>query len=952
MRDSLLFVLVLAAAAALALTWTQSTPAQPPGAPPDNTLSFRIVFGEKQQKAGDYSGTVSLSAGKVLRLAPWRFFREDAIRASSGWKLDIKRAMFENQPNDPTPLTGQGAYQNLVPAGVTVTVEAPPSATVQVQTAQGNFDFPLRNLDHGRLLQFKNGDVLVQRTPTPQRVSEPAQAPPAEEHDYPSVALTRQGTLWVAWQAYKANGDHVYARHSTPAGWSETFRLTEEKADIHQTAVAEDAQGRVWVLWSQRTNQDWHLYARIYDGRQWTPPRRLTSENAPNLYPRLVRDRSGTLHLLWVAYQTGQSHVMWSKLAGAEWSKPLEISGPSAWEPAAATDSKGNLYVAWDSYRTGNYDIFLRRIGPDGSLGPVEQVTRAALFQAHPTLAVDPQDRLWMAWDEAGVNWGKDWNHEDSWRAVTLYADRRPRIAVREGGQWKQPRADIRAAVPRRYNRYVELPRIACDAAGRIWVDLQLRTSTSNNRADYWSNNGRWEHFLTSLEGDRWTPLMPIPESSSRPEGPFRLEPAPHGVWMVWTNDNRPFGPPGGPLAKSAATNEIFAASFASSAAPLAPQLEDFTEPEMRAFPVHANEDSDVTRVRAYRATMGGATYRIVRGDFHRHTEISGDGPGDGSLEDYARYMLDVAQMDTGIIADHNAGSDNEYTWWRTEKMHDILHIKDRFTALFGYERSVNYPNGHRNVVFAQRGVRTLPIKPEEQKGQVNSGAILYPYLRQNRGICMLHSLATGQGSDYRDNDPELEPLVEIYQGYHAGYEYEGAPRAETDNYLVRIHGGYQPAGFWWNALAKGYKLGVQSSSDHISTHCSYALIYTPSTERADIVESMRKRHAFAATDNIIVDYRAVDAQGREHMMGEVIEAAAPPKLVVKIVGTDKITDVDLIKDGKFVFETKPNSNTVEFTYVDNNPGSGQSYYYVRAMQIDRNLAWSSPIWVNYGGKR
>jgi hypothetical protein len=79
----------------------------------------------------------------------------------------------------------------------------------------------------------------------------------------------------------------------------------------------------------------------------------------------------------------------------------------------------------------------------------------------------------------------------------------------------------------------------------------------------------------------------------------------------------------------------------------------------------------------------------------------------------------------------------------------------------------------------------------------VKSGKLLYPYLRQNRGISMLHSLATGQGSDYRDNDPALEPPVEICQGYHGAYEYEGGPRAETGNYLVRIHGGYQPAGFW-----------------------------------------------------------------------------------------------------------------------------------------------------------
>jgi hypothetical protein len=62
--------------------------------------------------------------------------------------------------------------------------------------------------------------------------------------------------------------------------------------------------------------------------------------------------------------------------------------------------------------------------------------------------------------------------------------------------------------------------------------------------------------------------------------------------------------------------------------------------------------------------------------------------------------------------------------------------------------------------------------------------------------------------------------------------------------------------------LAKGYKLGVESSSDHVSTHSSYTLIYTPSMDRTDIIESMRKRHAHWATDNIIVDFQAVDENG------------------------------------------------------------------------------------------
>ena len=153
---------------------------------------------------------------------------------------------------------------------------------------------------------------------------------------------------------------------------------------------------------------------------------------------------------------------MWSKLAGDTWSAPQEISGANAWMPDAAADSQGNLYVAWDSYRTGNYDIFLRRVGADGTLGPIQQVTKSPRFQAHASLAVDGNDRVWLAWDESGANWGKDYWRDDTWRGTTLYADRRPRVAVLDNGKWWQPVADPMAAMPRRYDRYVSEPKLAC----------------------------------------------------------------------------------------------------------------------------------------------------------------------------------------------------------------------------------------------------------------------------------------------------------------------------------------------------------------------------------------------------------------------------------------------------------------------------------------------------------
>ncbi len=950
---------ILAISAAIAtlglIARSRSATAQSPGPLAEKSLSFRIIFGDRQERPKDYSGSVTLDQGRVVNVSPWRFFEDDAVKPDGSWTLHIKRVHFENQPRAYFDLVSSEGILNLVPEGVTVTVEAPPAATAQVYTAQGDFHFTLQDLDGGHVLAFRDGDVLVKRTPTPEQISPLPEGTSPPEHDYPSICVTRKGVVWIAWQAYQDRGDHVYARYSTTTGWSEPIRLTDEKGDVFKTAVAQDSAGRIWVVWSERTGEDWDLYARRFDGRQWSSRQRLTLTDHPNFFHKLVADPTGVLHLVWIGYREGQSHVLLSTLRGDEWSAPVAVSEASAWMPDAAGDSSGNLYVAWDSYSTGNYDIFFRKVNADGSMEPIQQITHSGRFQAHASLAVDGAGRVWLAWDESGDNWGKDWNRDQTFRATQLYADRKPRVAVLENGVWKQPLGDISSAVPSRYNEIIEQPRLACDSQGRVWASLQIRTGTNVTRADHFAGNGHWERFLTSYEGDHWSDLMPIPDTNLRPDGTFQIVPGPKEIWMAWLNDNKPFMPPGphtpaAPLSPHrSGVAEVDAAPFASDVLVPPPQLAEFSDRLTHSVPVHPHEREDVERIRGYRLTLNGASLRILRGDFHRHTEISPDGAGDGSIEDYFRYMMDAAAMDTGIISDHNEGMDNEYTWWRTEKAIDLFHIKDYYTPLFGYERSVPYPNGHRNVVFAERGTRTLPIGAEERDGKVNSGPILYPYLKQHRGICMPHSMATEQGTDYRDHDPEVEPLVEIYQGLHASYEYEGAPRAESSVYQIQnVHGKYEPAGFYWNGLAKGYRLGTESSSDHISTHSSYTMIYTPSTDRTDIVESMRKRHAYGATDNIIVDFEAADAQGHTYMMGDAFSAARAPRLRVEIHGTDVLEQIDIVRDGKFVFTSSPNTQDAEFTYVDNQPPPGESWYYVRVMQRDRNLAWSSPIWVTY----
>src|SRR5262249_22674802 len=160
---------------------------------------------------------------------------------------------------------------------------------------------------------------------------------------------------------------------------------------------------------------------------------------------------------------------------------------------------------------------------------------------------------------------------------------------------------------------------------------------------------------------------------------------------------------------------------------------------------------------------------------------------------------------------------------------------------------------------------------------------MLYRYLRELNGICAVHTSATSMGTDWRDNDPQVEPFVEIYQGDRMSYEIEGAPRAGYDaksgKKPVNIAGWY-PKGFINLALQKGYRLGFQSSSDHSSTHISFCIVLAEKHDRASILAALKKRHCYAATDDIIVDVRSGD-----HLMGDEFQTRADPRLQIHVIG-------------------------------------------------------------------
>src|SRR5215207_4189268 len=288
------------------------------------------------------------------------------------------------------------------------------------------------------------------------------------------------------------------------------------------------------------------------------------------------------------------------------------------------------------------------------------------------------------------------------------------------------------------------------------------------------------------------------------------------------------------------------------------------------------------------------------------------------------RYGIDAAAIDWIGNGDHDNGAGREYSWWLTQKLTDAYHVRDAFTPMFTYERSVSYPMGHRNCMFAKRGVRTLPrlaagtatavagVHPDDTK-------MLYRYLKELDGICASHTSAAGMGTDWRDNDATVEPVVEIYQGDRNSYEYQEAPRAGHDPASGKQPaniGGWRPAGFIDNALRdKGYRLGFQASSDHWSTHISYCIVLAERHDRAAILDAVKKRHCYGATDNILLDVRSGG-----HVMGDEFTANGPLRLEAAAVGTGPIARVDVLKDSKVVETVKPGGAEYKGTWTDPQP--------------------------------
>ncbi len=268
---------------------------------------------------------------------------------------------------------------------------------------------------------------------------------------------------------------------------------------------------------------------------------------------------------------------------------------------------------------------------------------------------------------------------------------------------------------------------------------------------------------------------------------------------------------------------------------------------------------------------------RIYWGDTHGH---SGFAEGIGTPQRFMEWAKDDARLDYVAHSEHDIWMD-DHEWGVLNDIVQNFSRDGHFVAFVGYEWTIrNLQGGHHNVLF--RRPHQGPRIPAQEYGTLSR---LYQGLRTHHDpgdvVVIPHAHQSG---DYRQNDPELEPLVEI-MSQHGSFEWFG-----------RMY------------LKHGHQVGFIAASDNHLSQPGYsaprgglaqrgglgALLATERTADA-LFDAMKNLATYATTgDRIILDV-SVNGTG----MGQRAEFAERRVLRGRVIGTAPIDSIVLVKNDR-----------------------------------------------------
>ncbi len=322
---------------------------------------------------------------------------------------------------------------------------------------------------------------------------------------------------------------------------------------------------------------------------------------------------------------------------------------------------------------------------------------------------------------------------------------------------------------------------------------------------------------------------------------------------------------------------------------------------------------------------------RVYYGDLHQHTYLH---DGRGTYEELYMHARRNGLLDFGSLTPHHMPlgvtgpsyhfdkySDPRDNWPDMIRANKRLNGWRDFVTILGYEYSVGtQAGGHHNVFYnADDAPTTMQMDPSQNRADV------------------------GQMMDLLERAGAPAMVIPHVGGGPPNWNHRTDPRIERSFEIASVHGVFEES--WQKHLEAGLRLAATASSDNhtVGFGNSYpGLIYTMTNtltgvfaygkSRDAIWDGLYERRTFGVTGNqrILLEF-GVDG---EPMGGELAAAQHPsPRVNARVSGTQALTRVELVKNGRVVHAAHPARNRgsmVRIVWGDNlyqrraNVGMGQ----------------------------
>ncbi len=234
----------------------------------------------------------------------------------------------------------------------------------------------------------------------------------------PSLTFDAEGTAWLAWASSTGSDDTLHLSHWTGHGWSNPASVPAGDAVSHrQPTLVATPGGGLWLAWVGFDGIDDEIYAAFWDGVAWSAPMRVGADDArPEDYdtqPRLAIGPGGDVWIAWIGHQAlYDTEVYVSRWDGAHWSVQQQANADDSTpdvSPTLAVDAQGRVWLAWQGWADApggpQARIFAATGGADGQWTPEVHVSlplTAGAYESQPSLALDAAGQPHLAWTVSG----------------------------------------------------------------------------------------------------------------------------------------------------------------------------------------------------------------------------------------------------------------------------------------------------------------------------------------------------------------------------------------------------------------------------------------------------------------------------------------------------------------------------------------------------------------------